>query len=210
MFDGVAIIHIIRTSNYIKLLSGVLGLFCWVGVVRGEMIQVGDLLEISLKGVPVAEQAKVNSKLEVRDNGMIRVPMTHKDIRAAGRKPQDVERSIETAFKEAELYVAPTISIQVHRKKDGEIEVKKMLSVGGHVRRNGRVLFREGMTLLEAIQQAGGRNAFGSKFVHLTRKNAKGQSMRYKFNIKLPKHQVEKVYPNDVIHVPQAGPFERR
>lgn len=176
---------------------------------RADLIQVGDVLEVSLKGVPPAEQAKVYSKLEVRDTGVIRIPMVNVDVRAQGRKPQDVERSIETAFKKAEFYVSPTISIQVHKKKAGEEEIKKMLTVGGHVKRNGRVLYREGMTLLEAIQQAGGRNTFGSKIVYLTRRNAKGQNVRYKFNIKDPKHQVVKVYPNDIINVPQRSAFER-
>lgn len=181
---------------------------CFSPLLQADVIRVGDILEVSLKGVPPAEQAKVYSKLEVRDNGVIRIPMVNVDIKAVGRKPQDVERSIEAAFKKAEYYVAPTISIQVHRKKDGEQEVKKMLSVGGHVRRNGRVLYREGMTLMEAIQQAGGRDAFGSKTIHLTRKNRKGQNVLYKFNIKKPEHQVVKVYPNDIIHVPQRRPFE--
>lgn len=202
----------IRLSEYTKLLGvAAAALVCvFSSQADAELIRVGDVLEVSLKGVPPAEQAKVYSKLEVRDNGMIHIPMVNKDIMARGKKPQDVERSIEEAYRKAQYYVAPTISIQVHKKKDGEIEIKKMLSVGGHVRRNGRVLYREGMTLLEAVQQAGGRDPFGSKFIHLTRRNAKGQNVRYKINIKDPKHQMERVFPNDVIHVPQAGPFERR
>lgn len=182
---------------------------CFSSSTQAESIQVGDVLEVSLKGVPPAEQAKVYSKLEVRDTGVIRIPMVNVDIRASGRKPQDVERSIEAAFKKAEFYVSPTISIQVHKKKAGEEEIKKMLIVGGRVKRNGRVLFRKGMTLMEAIQQAGGRDPFGSKYVYLTRKNAKGQNVRYKFNVKQPDHQVEKVYPDDIINVPQRGTFER-
>lgn len=83
-----------------------------------------------------------------------------------------------------------------------------MLTVSGHVGRNGRVLFREGMTLMEAIAQAGGRDTFGSKYIQLTRKNRAGKSMLYTYNIKELKHQTLKVYPNDVIHVLQKGAFE--
>lgn len=84
-----------------------------------------------------------------------------------------------------------------------------MLSVGGHVRRNGRVLYREGMTLLEAIQQAGGRDAFGSKYIYLTRKDRQsGKLLRHKYNIKEPAAQGLKVYPDDLIEVPQKGAFE--
>ena len=190
------------------MLGVVLGVFFLSFGAQAEVIRVGDILEISLKGVPAAEQAKVYSKLEVRSSGVIRVPMVNIDIKAAGRKPEDVERSIEAVLKKSEIYRAPTISIHVHDKKAGEQEMKKMLSVGGHVRRNGRVLFRDGMTLMEAIQQAGGRDTFGSKTIHLTRKNNKGQSILYKYDITKAVYQTLRVYPNDVIHIPQKRPFE--
>ncbi len=196
-------------SNYLKLLGVVFGVFFASVGVHAGVIKAGDILEITLKGVPVAEQAKVYSKLEVRQSGVIRIPMVNVDVRALGRTPEDVERSIEAAFKKAQIYVAPTISIQVHEKAAGVQEVKKMLSVGGHVRRNGRVLYREGMTLLEAIQQAGGRDTFGSKYIYLTRKDGQsGKLLRHRYNIKEPAAQGLKVYPDDLIEVPQRGAFE--
>lgn len=75
--------------------------------------------------MPIAEQAKVYSKLEMRQSGVIRIPMVNVDVRALGRTPEDFERSIEAAFKKAQIYVAPTISIQVHETADGVQEVKK-------------------------------------------------------------------------------------
>ena len=179
---------------------------CFSPLSRAELIRVGDVLEISLKGVPPAEQAKVYSKLEVRDNGVIRIPMVNVDIKAVGRKPQDVERSIEAAFKKAEYYVAPTISIQVHPKKKNEEVTQKVVIVGGEVRRPGRVQFRDGMTLMEALQQAGGRGTFASKFLYLTRKDMRtGKLVRQKLLYKDPKVKAKKVLPNDLINVPVRG-----
>ena len=73
------------------------------------------------------------------------------------------------------------------------------------MRRPGRVQFRDGMTLAEAIQQAGDRTIFASKFLYLTRKNKEGKLIRYKYNFKEPKVQTLRVYPNDLITVPQRG-----
>jgi len=155
--------------------------------------------------VPVDEQAKVHSKLEVRASGVIRIPMINKDVRAAGRDPEAVEREIEALFKKAEIYRAPTISVQVHAKKKDEQVWKKVVIVGGEVRRPGRVQFREGMTIMEALQQAGGRGTFASKYFYLTRKDKAGVLKRYKYNYKDSKTHGLKVFPNDMLNVPVRG-----
>ncbi len=125
----------------------------------------------------------------------------------SGVLPEDVERSIEAAFQKAKIYRAPTVSLQIVR--GGCVNTVRLLSVGGYVRKPGRVQFREGMTMLEAIQQAGDRTTFASKYVYLTRKDKKtGKLIKYKFNIGEPKHQALKVYPNDTIDVLQRWTLE--
>jgi len=197
-----------KLSNHLNLLGVVFGVFFLSVSSHAGVIKVGDAVEVALRGVPAAEQAKVNGQFRVRDDGSIRIPIINVNIQAAGQKPANVERKIEEAFKKAQIYVSPTISIQVVPGGDGVV-FQKIISVGGHVKKPGRVQFREGMTLLEAIQQAGDRSAFGSKNVYLTRKNPKtGKLVRYKYSIKDPAHQSLKVYPNDLIEVPQKGIFE--
>ncbi len=194
-----------RLSNYLNLLGVVVGVLffsMFTPSSHGGVIKKGDTLFLSLKGVPAAEQAKVNGEYRVRDSGNIRVPIINVNIRAVGRRPEDVERSIEAAFKKAEIYVAPTISIQV--KERGE--VRQVVIVGGQVRHPGRVQYREGMTLMEALQQAGGRGTFASKYFYLTRKDKSGKLKRHKYNYNDAKTHALKVYPNDVINVPLRGP----
>ncbi len=197
-----------KLSNYLNLLGVVFGVFFLSVSSHAGVIKVGDAVQIALRGVPAAEQAKVNGQFRVRDDGSIRVPIINVNIQAAEQKPATVERRIEEAFKKAQIYVAPTISIQVVPGGDGKV-FQKVLSVGGHVKKPGRVQFREGMTLLEAIQQAGDRSAFGSKHVFLTRKDQKtGKLIRTQYNIKDPKDQGKKVYSDDLINVPQRRTFE--
>lgn len=197
-----------KLSNYLNLIGVVFGVFCFSLTSHAGVIKVGDAVQVALRGVPAAEQAKVNGQFRVRDDGSIRIPIINVNIKAAGQKPATVERKIEEAFKKAQIYVSPTISIQVVPGGDGVV-FQKIISVGGHVKKPGRVQFREGMTLLEAIQQAGDRSAFGSKNIFLTRKNPKtGKLIRYKYSIKDPAHQSLKVYPNDLIEVPQKAIFE--
>ncbi|MGB0774361.1 MAG: polysaccharide biosynthesis/export family protein [Akkermansiaceae bacterium] len=192
-----------KLSNYIKLLAVVFAGCFLLSPAYAERIQNGDVVVVSLKGVPQAEQTKVDSKLEVRDDGFIRIPVVNVKIKAAGRQPDDVERSIEQAFVKAEIYTKPTITIQVISKKDARIDVRKVISVGGAVKRNGGVQYREGMTLLQAIQEAGGRTPFASKYVILTRKNAKSQSVRYLYNILNGEHQNLRVKEGDTVTVHQ-------
>lgn len=183
-----------------------LGVFFFSFTSHAGVIKTGDILEISLKGVPPAEQAKVYSKLEVRDNGIIRIPMINVDVRVAGRLPNSVERSIEAEFKKAEIYSAPTISIQVHEKKDDEEVTQKVVIVGGEVGRSGRVQFRDGMTLMEALEQAGGRSTFASKYLYLTRMDHKsGKLLRHKLLYKDPKTKALKLKPDDLLNVPVRG-----
>jgi len=186
-----------------------LNIFTLIGIIfltingHAAVIQKGDSVQISLKGVPTAEQVKVSGPYRVRDSGNIRIPIININIKAAGKTPEQVERSIEAAFKAAEIYTAPTISVQV---VEGEKKVIQMvLSIGGQVKRPGRVQYRDGMTLAEAIQQAGDRTAFASKYLYLTRKNKEGKLMRYKYNFKEPKVQTLKVFPNDLITIPQRS-----
>jgi len=178
-----------------------MGLFVTVSLGQAAIIKKGDAIKISLKGVPLAEQQKVDGDYRVRDSGNIRIPIINVNIQAAGKKPEQLERSIEVAFVKAQIYSAPTISVQIF---EGEKDIiQNILSVGGQVRKPGRVQFRDNMTVAEAIQQAGDRTPFASKYFYLTRKNKKGKLERKKYNFNEPEVQTLKVFPEDLIMIPQ-------
>ncbi len=198
---------VMRLSKLVYVLGSVFGVFFLSASIRAETIRVGDTVQITLKAVPASERVKVDGCYKVGDGGNIQMPLINVKIRVAGRKPKDVERSIEAAFKKAKIYRAPNVSLQI--VQGGCVYTDRVLSVGGYVRKPGRVRFREGMTLLEAIQKAGDRTTFASKYVYLIRKDKKtGKQIKYKFNIGEPKHQALKVYPNDTIDVLQRWTLE--
>ena len=188
----------------INLLAVSVFALAMISTAQAAVIKKGDTLQLSLKGVPANEQVKVNGEYRVRDSGNIRIPIINENIATAGRTPEQVERNIEEAFKKAGIYTAPTISLQII--ENGVLE-GKVISIGGQVRRPGRVQYREGMTLVEAVQQAGDRTPFASKYVYLTRKNKEGKLVRQKYNIKKQEVQTLRLYPNDLLTIPQKKGF---
>lgn len=88
------------------------------------------------------------------------------------------------------------LRVPVHETPSGP-----MLSVRGPVKRPGPVAFRPGMTLLQAVQAAGGVTEFGSRQrIFLTRRNA-----RIRLDLRKAWHQSYPVEPGDRIEVDQKG-----
>ncbi len=76
-----------KLSNYLNLIGVVFGVFFFSLSSHAGVIKVGDAVEVALRGVPAAEQAKVNGQFRVRDDGSIRIPIINVNIQAAGQKP---------------------------------------------------------------------------------------------------------------------------
>lgn len=165
-------------------------------------IQKGNILNISIKGVPTDEQSQVNGDYHVGSSGKIKLPLTGTLLLVNGLTNDQLERKIETIYKQAQIYKEPVIEVIVNGKDD---PIQASLSVGGHVKRAGQIRWTKDMNILQAIQAAGDKTQFGSKYVYLYRDQKK-----YKLNTKLLEHQNTKVLPNDTIQVLQVGPFGDR
>lgn len=167
-----------------------------------DIITKGSLLTISIKGVPNDEQSQVNGNYHVGSTGKIKIPLTGTLIKVAGMTNDQLERKIETIYKQNQIYKEPVIEVIVNGKDD---PVQRTLSVGGHVKRAGQVRWTKDMNLLQAILAAGDKDQFGSKYVYLYR-----NKKRYKLNTKILEHQNTKVLPNDTIQVLQVKAFGDR
>ena len=172
------------------------------GNINPNKIQKGSTLSISIKGVPTDEQSQVNGNYHVGASGQIKLPLTGTLVMVNGLTNDQLERKIEAIYKKAKIYKEPVIEIIVNGKDD---PTPQTISVGGHVKRSGQIRWTASMTLLQAIQGAGDKTQFGSKYVYLYRNQRK-----YKLNTKLLEHQNTKVLPNDTIEVLQVGPFGDR
>jgi len=187
---------------FILLYLGVNFAFGQAGNINPNKIQKGSTLNISIKGVPTDEQSQVNGNYHVGSSGQIKLPLTGTLVMVNGMTNDQLERKIESIYKQSKIYKEPVIEVIVNGKDD---PIQASLSVGGHVKRAGQVRWTKDMTILQAIQAAGDKTTFGSKYVYLYRNKKK-----YKLNTKLLEHQNTKVLPNDTIQVLQVGPFGDR
>ncbi len=166
------------------------------GIAFGQAtLRVGDPVELKISGVPAEEQAQVNNTYTVDANGSVNLPYINK-LKAEGLTPAQLASSIEGAYRSGKLYTNPTITIMMQ-------PTARFVNIGGAVRTPSRVPFTEDMTLLTAINAAGGFNDFADqKRVRLLRGNdAKSFDIR-QFRVD-PSKDV-KLRPGDRIEVPQS------
>ncbi len=160
-------------------------------------IKVGKALQITIQGVPIEEQQKINGQYMVTENGMISVPLLASPIRAVGMNPGSLASVIQSRYKSEGIYRNPTI--QVFASMEGAGVDKQSVTVGGQVRRPGPVEYSRELTLYQAIQAAGGASEFGSlKRVVLFRN---GQGRRY--DVTQAQFMNIPLSPSDTIEVPQ-------
>ncbi len=135
-----------------------------MSLANGAELNQGDVIVVTIRGVNDADQ--INGEYTVDDDGGIRLPYLKQVVPAQGMSAAGFARSAEAAYMKAEIYVNP--AIEVVAKKDVR-PVGAVVSVGGKVKNNGPVPFRDGMTVLNAIDAAGGRDDFGGRNILLIR-----------------------------------------
>ncbi|MGI9239660.1 MAG: polysaccharide biosynthesis/export family protein [Verrucomicrobiales bacterium] len=157
------------------------------------VLKNGQSFALRIGGVPGDEMAMLNQKFSISDAGLIRLPYLKEGIRAAGLKPSELARSIEKAYVVAEIYTQPTIQIDVSTER-----AERYVSVMGEVRAPQTVGYLPGITLLDAIAQAGGFTDFAyTREVKLTR----GQKISYHRLSSSDPGQNVSLEPNDIITV---------
>ena len=146
-----------------------------------DAVPAQGTIEIQVRGIPADDATAISGQYLLDGNGTIRMP----------------------AYKKAELYTAPTFLVKV-QSSDARL-TEHIVLVSGGVAMKKNVLWRRGMTLLEAIVGAGDITDWGSRYVQVTRG---GKTVTYDyFSIK---DRAIPIQPNDRIFVPQRGIFEGR
>jgi protein involved in polysaccharide export with SLBB domain len=170
--------------------------FGCTAVVFGQaVLRVGDPIELKIGGVPQDEQLQVNNTYTIDSTGTVNLPYINK-VKAEGLTPAQLSRVIEESFRAAKIYTNPNVTILMQ-------PAARFVNIGGAVRNPSRVPFTEDMTLLTAINAAGGFNDFADqKRVRLLRGNeAKIYDIR-QFR-KDPSKDVH-LQPGDRVEVPQT------
>jgi polysaccharide export outer membrane protein len=158
-------------------------------------LRIGDPIELKVGGVPQDEQLQVNNTYVVDAGGTISLPYINK-VKAAGLAPSALAREIENAYRANKIYTNPNITIVMQ-------PTARFVNVGGAVRQPSRVQFTEDMTLLTAINAAGGFNDFADqKKVRLLR----GSEVKV-FDVRQFRKDPNKdvtLQPGDRVEVPQT------
>jgi polysaccharide export outer membrane protein len=127
------------------------GRFVWVDDYRepqlaqqddSYLIRKGDILNVN-----VWNQRDISSRLRVRDDGRISLPLLN-DVDAAGMTPASLARAMEQKLKD--LVANPVVTVIVDEAQPIKI------SVLGEVRSPGKKLLESGSGPLQALSEAGG------------------------------------------------------
>mgnify|MGYP002037505179 CR=1 FL=1 len=169
------------------------------GFLQAQQIEAGGAIQITIQGVPVAEQGRINGGYPVSDKGFITMWKIG-DIKVAGVVPEALARKIEAAYREAEIYTSPVIQIIADSSDNLTLHV---VTVGGKVRAPGPKPFRRGMTLYQAVMSAGGPTEFGA----INRVSLYRNGKRYIYDLHKGEHKLLKLYPRDTIDIPQKNVF---
>lgn len=119
-------------------------------------LRSGDSIIVKISGVPTEEIAVVSTSYDISDNGTINLPYIG-EVRASGLRPSILQRNIETAYKNAEIFTHPTIQVTANR--DAATQV---IFVSGEVKTPGRIVISPGMNVLGATIAAGGFTDFAN------------------------------------------------
>ncbi|MEO8045237.1 MAG: polysaccharide biosynthesis/export family protein [Spartobacteria bacterium] len=179
----------------LRLLTLVMLAACVPAVWADSVLRAGDPVELRISGVPAEEQAQVNNVYTVDANGMLNMPYINK-VRAEGLTPAQLAGAIEGGYRSARIFTNPTITIVMQPQS-------RFVNVGGAVRAPNRISYTEDMTLLTAINAAGGFNDFADqKRVRLLR----GSEAKV-FDVRQFRKEPgldPKLQPGDKIEVPQS------
>jgi polysaccharide export outer membrane protein len=149
----------VRTSPRWPLLATLLllsgcykaGRFTWVDDYREPQVSQQDESYIIRKGdllsVNVWNQRDITSRLRVRDDGRISLPLIN-DVEAAGLTPAALARAMEVKLKD--MVANPVVTVMVDEAQPIKI------SVLGEVRNPGKKLLESGSGLLQALSEASG------------------------------------------------------
>lgn len=124
-------------------------------VYRGIKLRSGDLVEIRLGGVPPDETVQINGVYTVDSAGNVNMPQIG-SVRALGETQQALQSAIESRYRTSGIYTTPTISVSVPLEA-------RFVNVGGEVRLPQRIPYTTDLTVLSAVNAAGGFTEYAAQ-----------------------------------------------
>lgn len=167
---------------------------------KSYRIGVGDELEVQ-----VWRNAELSTKVPVRPDGKISTPLVG-DIVAAGLTTQELAQAITAKLSG---YVRnPEVTVIVTNPVSADF--LRRVRVTGAVRNPLSVTYRQGMTVLDLVLQAGGLTEFAAPSKARLYRTVDGQTKIYAVDLDaiLQKGDLSTnypLYPSDVVTVPERS-----
>lgn len=125
----------------------------------------GDIFTLQIVG-----EKELPLEYRVASDGTVQLPYIEV-LQVSGLEPQQVSELVRQRLIEAKILTQPSVIVAVKQYNS------KRVSVLGQVQRPGNFPLTEGMTLVDALSQAGGLNAIANDDrVNLTRRTQQGST----------------------------------
>ena len=153
-----------------------------------SILQKGDMVSVTFSDIPLPGMPEV--KQRIPDDGKLSLPLDV-NVQAVGKTGFQLEQEIKALYV-PKYFVRLTVSV----KSD-----ERWYYVGGEVRTANRYVYSGDLTVLRAIDTAGGFSDFADKKkIELRRANGQMHMVSQKEALKDPRKDLP-VYPNDQIIV---------
>jgi protein involved in polysaccharide export with SLBB domain len=118
-------------------------------------LRPGDSIDLKIGGVPSMEATSVNGVYMLDGEGNVNLPYVGR-VRVSGLAPGTAQFTIETVYKTRGIYTSPNIVITMQAQS-------RFVNVGGQVKTPQRVQFTSDLTVLAAINGAGGFSPYADE-----------------------------------------------
>ena len=158
----------------------------------GIEFKVGDLVFVTFSGI---EQPLAQHEERVKEDGTLTLAQIG-SVKAVGKTPGQLQKDIRDRY--VPRFYTESFNVTV-RSQD------RFFYVGGEVKGNNRYPWVEGMTMVKAIQNAGGLTEWArASKVRVTRQNGRTFTVNYDKALEDAKYDVP-IYPDDSINVPRRS-----
>jgi polysaccharide export outer membrane protein len=154
----------------------------------------GDIFEVRVFG-----EKDLTGKYQVGPGGAIRFPFLG-TVEVAGRQADEVASEISTRLKDGKFLVDPQVSVFVEQTNS------KRISVIGAVTRPGTFPIIPGMTVVQAVSNAGGFTPLASKDDTVVTRRVQGKLERYRISVSEVTRGNAEDFPlraGDIVFVPE-------
>jgi protein involved in polysaccharide export with SLBB domain len=126
-----------------------------LGQTSDAALRVGDTFELRLSGVPASQVAQVGGSFTIDAEGTVNLAYIGK-IRAVDMTPSQLQSTIEKAYRDAEIFTRPTITVFMQA-------AGRFVNISGEVKSPRRINYTPDLTLLKALTDAGDFTEFADR-----------------------------------------------